>query len=377
MMINRRSLLLAAGGAWFGLARAHERPAAGQPSAAELARRAIVAEGERALAQGDARAAAELFESAGNMAHEADAELGLVRAMMQAGQYRRALGFASHVAGVHPDEAAGPALYAWLLHLGGQAAAAASTLAGALARLPDDRLLLAVRTLLAMPSPVPPAGLLAPPARFAPASPQSALLPALAKPVASGVVFNEGRTAMTMAGALGSATTAWVRDGLGRVAAARVERSAHDAAIAALHFDTPLGAPDEAFSLATRDPFSGSPGFAIGYPVAADAAETAPAWPLLRIGFLGAPGAEAGTLALGIAVPPGLRGGPVFDSTGALTGMATGSAGGGYRITLASRLREFAAPVATTQGLATRPRMAPDEIYERAMPRVVQVLVAP
>jgi hypothetical protein len=61
-----------------------------------------------------------------------------------------------------------------------------------------------------------------------------------------------------------SATTAWARDGLGRVAAARVERFAHDAAIAALHFDTPLGAPDEGPALATRDPFSGSPGFAIG-----------------------------------------------------------------------------------------------------------------
>ena len=375
MMINRRSLLLAAGGAWLGMARAHDRPATEQASAAEQARRAIVGEGEHALAGGDAQAAAEHFERAGSMAHEPDAELGLVRSMMQAGHYRRALGFAAHVAGVHPEESAGPALYAWLLHLGGQTGAAASTLAGALARMPDDRVLLATRELLAMPSPVPPALLLAPPVRFAPASPQSAsLLPAHAKPVASGIVLPDGRTAVTAAAPLAGATNAWVRDGLGRVVGVRVVRSAQTAELAELRLDFAIADSPEPLQLAARDPFSGSPGLAIGYPAGPD---STPAWPLMRIGFLGAPRAEPGMLALGITVPEGLRGAAVFDATGALAGLVTGDGHSGHRIALPSRLREFAAPVATQQGLAARPRMAPDEIYEQAMRRVVQVLVAP
>jgi len=374
LMTKRRTLILAASGAWMGLARAHAPPGTAPPSAAERARRVIVSDGERALASGDAQAAAELFERAGSLAHEPDAELGLLRAMMQAGQYRRALGFAAHVAGVHPEESAGPALYAWLLHLGGRTGVAASTLAAALARLPGDPMLLATRALVAMPSPVPPAELLAPPARFAPASPQApALLPAHAKPVSSGILLPDGRTAVTVAGPLEAATNAWVRDGLGRIVSARVARSAHHAGIAELRLDAALGMDTEPLQLATRDPFSGSPGFAAGYPASRDAT---PAWPLMRIGFLGAPRAEPGTLALGIDVPQGLRGGAVFDATGAIAGLVAEDGNGGYRIDLASRLREFFTGSGWAQDPGRRPRMAPDEIYERAMPRVVQVLVA-
>jgi hypothetical protein len=148
----------------------------------------------------------------------------------------------------------------------------------------------------------------------------------------------------------------------------------YNTVIAELRLDSEIAVPADSLPLAARDPFSGSPGFAIGYPAGPD---STPTWPLMRIGFLGAPRAEPGMLALGITVPEGLRGAAVFDATGALAGLVTGDGHSGYRIALPSRLREFAAPVATLQGLAARPRMAPDEIYERAMPRVVQVLVAP
>jgi len=51
--------------------------------------------------------------------HVAQTEIGEALAFMQAGEYRRALALASHVAGGHPDAPGGAALYAQLLELGG------------------------------------------------------------------------------------------------------------------------------------------------------------------------------------------------------------------------------------------------------------------
>ena len=83
---------------------------------ADVAR--LVAAGEEALRAGDAAAALALFERAAEREHGSDIELGIVRAHMQGGHYRRALAFAAHVARSH-EEAEGSILFAQLLDVGG------------------------------------------------------------------------------------------------------------------------------------------------------------------------------------------------------------------------------------------------------------------
>jgi hypothetical protein len=371
MTPGRRACLLAGAAVMLVGQSTSAAQSADEVPLAERIRRKLVADGEAALASGDTRAAGELFERAGRMAHEADAELGMVRAMMQTGQYRRALGFAAHVAGVHLDNGGGPAMYAWLLLLGGRADLARSTLESALARLPGDGRLIAVRDLLDSPSPVPSAILLAPPLRFAPESPESTRVPIQARHVASGVLLQGGRLALTESAPLGSAVRAWVRDGLGRVAEVRVPQPAdRPAGLVALQLDVALPHPSGELLLAARDPFSGSPAFAIGYPAGL---ESAAAWPLMRIGFLGASRASDGAPALGFEVPEGLRGGAVFDANGTLAGIALAGGGDRPRLVPPSALRSVVAdlPAATEP----RGRQTPDACYEEAMGRVVQVLV--
>jgi tetratricopeptide (TPR) repeat protein len=347
---------------------------AGETLPAE-ARQQMLAAGEAALARGEAEAAAQQFERAGMVKHEADAELGLIRAYMQAGEYRRALAFAAHTAGAHPQTGAGSALYAWLLHIGGQAKIAAQLLDKARARLPDDAVLQAITSLIQSPLAAPAAELLAPPARFAPYSAESSRLPPAAEVIASGVLIDGGRIALTAAAALGSAREVWVRNGLGQVTAAKVVRSLDDVGdvgVAQLHLAQAIAVP--APTLPPRDPFPGSPGFAVEFPAIANAA---PGWPLLRVGFLGKPSGMAGVFQLGIAMSRAYRGGPVFDANGRLIGIAISGNTDGDRLVLASHLRKHMnmneAPEAPAQ-MVTSERIAVDEIYERALKITVQVI---
>jgi S1-C subfamily serine protease len=335
------------------------------------ARQQMLAAGEAALARGDVEEAAQHFERAGMVKHEADAELGLIRAYMQAGEYRRALAFAAHTAGAHPQTGAGSALYAWLLHIGGQARIAAQLLDKARARLPDDALLQATASLINNPLAAPAAELLVPPARFAPYS--AAAVSQSAVVIASGVLIDGGRSVLTSAAAIGNARELWVRNGLGQITRARLLRTLGDAGIAQLQLDGALAAP--AFALPPRDPFPGSPGFAVEFPAIANAA---PGWPLLRVGFLGKPLTMAGVYELGITLPSSHRGGPVFDNAGRLIGMAVSDATAGDRLILASQLRKHLTDAASEPApSAVAERIAVDEIYERALKITVQVIALP
>ncbi len=332
----------------------------------------LLAAGEAALARRDAGEAAQQFERAGMVRHEADAELGLIRAYMQAGEYRRALAFASHTAGAHPQSGAGSALYAWLLHIGGQARIAAQLLDNARARLPDDALLQATASLINAPLSAPAAGLLVPPARFAPYT-TPPLLPQTAAVIASGVLIDSGRGVLTSAAALGDAREVWVRSGLGQTVGATWLRNVDDTGLAQLRLSDAISMPSLP-ALAARDPFPGSPAFAVEFPAIAGAV---PGWPLLRVGFLGKPAGVAGAYHLGVAMPPANRGGPVFDASGRLIGIAVTNAVSGDRLILASKLRKAVAeyPHDGAQ-LAPAARMPVDEIYEHALKITVQVIVS-
>lgn len=330
------------------------------------ARQAMLNEAEAALRAGKLERAADTFERAGFVRHAADAELGLIRTWMQGGEYRRALAFAAHTAGAHPDTPAGIGLYAWLLHLGGQHGIALQLLARAQARMPQDATLAATAALLKQPAAPPAPILLEAPGRFAPFGAELSAL----RVNGSATLFDGGRRALTSRAAVGDADRVWLRDGLGRMAAARVARRVDSLGLVELQLDVALDGGSAAWP--ERDPFPGSPAFAVGF--ARDDAAL-PAWPQLHVGFLGAP-AGPGVHRLGVDTVDESSGGPVFDTAGRWIGVTSVDERGDPVLLLPSVLRPLIDPAAAGSPDAGKPaRVAVDEVYERALRTVAQVLV--
>ena len=358
-----------------GALHAHEDDAA---AAARLPQRvALLARAQSELERGDANAALDDFERAAMMLHAADAEMGLIRAAMQDGQYRRALAFCAHTAGEHVDDADGAALYAWLLRVGGQGELAARTLADARARAPDDPLAQAVdRAFTAWP-PAATGALLQPLHRMAPwpvmlgAQPAP---PAAARLASTAVLVDDGASALVPASALASLANArlWVRNGLGQATAAALDASdaaltSHGLARLVLQSRMATGASKASTG---RAPFAGSPGYAMQF-----GAGDAPAWPGLTQGFLGSLVGATDVRRLGFDAASGAA---VLDAKGVLVGIVSPTADGEARWVPLSALAPAdapspAAPAPARAGLAL---VAPDEIYEAGLRRTLQVLAA-
>jgi hypothetical protein len=333
----------------------------------------LLERGEAALARGDIGQAHDAFERAGTMMHAADTEMGLVRTYMQGGAYRRALSFAAHTAGAHRDVTAGAVLYGWLLHAGGPAAFAAfarRVLDGAEARRPGDALVAQARAQLRSTAPAAGGALLSAPWRVAPFD-AGAALPSTAHVASSGVLVDGGRRALAP---LNDAGALWLRDGLGRKSAAEVERRVEALGLMLLKLGDPIENRSGA-ELAPHDPFPGSAGFAVDYSATSDAA---PAWPLLHSGFIGKPDGTTSRRKLGIEMPAGAMGGPVFDSSGRFIGVALRGDDGQDRLLPLSVLKgEFGELLGTATDQPRAQRAQADAIYERAMPVTLQVIVGP
>ena len=338
--------------------------------------------GEAALAGLDTPAALNAFERAGLILHAADTEISLVRGYMQAGDYRRALAFGAHTAGAHLDVTGGALLYAWLLHAGGQPAIAQRLLSGTEAHSPESPLLVAVQQQLRSGAPRAIGRLLAPPTRLAPYGEKNGL-PATARAVGSAVLRPGGGAALVPLGLLPRSGRLWLRNGLGQLAKARVEKRLAAMGVALVRLERPLPVSKE-FQVAARDAFPGSAGFAVEYVSAPDAE---PAWPVLRTGFLGSASGDSGARLLGIDMPAGPRGGPVFDGAGQLIGIALpGVAGkGGDRLVAVSQLIKALDPVlvagqATAQNspapAGPKPREPVDKIYASSLRATLQVITA-
>ncbi|MEP6825991.1 MAG: hypothetical protein ABI919_14380, partial [Ramlibacter sp.] len=99
-----------------------------------------------------------------------------------------------------------------------------------------------------------------------------------------------------------------------------------------------------------------------------------PAWPILRAGFLGQPDGEQGLdRRLGIGMPAGPRGGPVYDRWGRWMGMGVRS--GRYDLLIpAARLGGDA--MSRNAAAAAQQVVSADEIYERAMRQTLQLIAA-
>jgi hypothetical protein len=325
----------------------HEHGQAGATPQSLAERQRLIDTGEASLATGQVDAARRAFEQAANMAHMAEIELGYLRTQMQAGEYRQALAFAAHTAGAHRDDVEGAALYAWLLKLGDQDAVAEQTLKAALAHAPDDALLRGLHERWQAGSLHASGRLLALPARLAPYATGATTSPQ-ARMVASALLLADGRHALAPSQALPVHGQIWLRNGLGQtVQASRAEPVAGAApadltGLSLLMLSEPLPVAGGELA-APRDPFAGSPAFAMDYPLDAHGgADGLPAWPVLRSGFMGgaspvslgpklqtSSGAGAATPGrlLGVILPgAGPRGGPVYDQGGRLVGIALGRA---------------------------------------------------
>ena len=354
------------------------RALAAASGAAEQERAMLLARGEAALVRNDTDAAQTAFDNAASVLHAADTEMGLVRTYMQQGQYRRALAFAAHTAGSHPDDARGSALYAWLLHMGGQPVIAQKLLADNAARVPKHHLLLEVQKQLQTNAPVATGDLLNTPARMAPQGPLAGL-PKRASVIASGLLIDSGKLALVPTAVLGKRSQVWVRNGLGQLASAQRDPKRSDPTITVLTLRTKLAEPD-ALVLAPRDAFPGSPAFALEYNPSTLAHAQ---WPVLHTGFLASPEANSTDRPLGITLNPGPRGGPVFDEGGRLVGIAmavlskAGKPGNEAQLVLTSALHQRLGPALGTVASAQKQRVSVDQIYESALRSTVQIIAAP
>lgn len=357
----------------------HDRDAGSSPQAL-AERRRLLDEGESRLRAGDADGARQAFEQAALQAHEAHIELGILRAQMQAGDYRHALAFAAHTAGVHLDEVQGRVFYAWLLKLGGQEAIALQTLAQAEATAPDHPMVKAARSRFQSGECLADGVLLSIPARLAPFATGAVVAPG-ARVVASAILLADGRHALAPQAAVPASGAIWLRNGLGQtvVAVPSQQGNPQDTApglgLVLLKLADPLPIPG-AMAVPPRDAFPGSPAYVIDY--APDPAGEA-AWPLMRLGFLGAPtlAGSAGARRLGIALPGvGPRGGPVYDQGGRLVGLALRGMDAADSLVPVGALRgRFGERFGAERNTPRPVPLANDELYERAMKASLQVLV--
>lgn len=355
----------------IGMAHAHEAEA-------------LVTTAEQALASGRTADALAGFEQAAATRHDAEIEMGLVRTLMQTGSYREALAFCAHTAGGHPDTPAAAALYAWLLRAGGQDAFAGRLLSKTLAIAPDDPVAQATFRAFEAGGLAASGVLLELPHRMAPQMQMQggqAIPSPGTRSVSSGVLVDGGQRALVPLAAVDGARKLWVRNGLGHTTEAVVDSGSdrlHALGLSVLRLVAPL---DQGTTLlAPTDPFAGSPGSVVEYPLTSDAI---PAWPTLHEGFLGAFTGRDGWRRLGIDVPPGRRGGPVFDAAGRLAGISLQGTSEVATMLPVSMFRddvwmpsEGIAPTRPTPTQASG-RMQADETYEHALKLALQVLALP
>ena len=389
-----------------GASSAAVRAAAALPPERLKERSDLLAQGELDLSNLKVETAQHAFEKAALILHAADSEMALVRSYMQAGEYRRALAFGAHTAGAHLDVVGSAALYAWLLHSGGQHGAAKRLLAEADARVPNQAIVKNVQQQLASGSPVASGEQLSPPTRLAPYA-STAGLPASARVIASAVLLpgaasGTGSFALVPLASLASTPSApalsraqadqtlWLRNGLGQLSSATLEEQVPSLGVALLRLAAPLPLPD-GLVLAAADPFPGSTAYTIEYPVTQIGRPLAPAWPQLHMGFMGAmalPDNPTSTARLmGISLPAGPRGGGLFNAAGQFTGLAVPAAnympGAPDLLVTIGQLRQALGSRAATFGLALEPgqpgapRAAPttvDRIYEAGLKNTLQLI---
>lgn len=392
--------------------------------AATQPRQAVMRQATQMLVAGQPQRAAVLFEQAATQYGESvEAELGMVRAHLQAGAFREALSFAYLVSGEHADSAAAVALLAYIEDRAGQTERALARLKEAEARFADDPSLLAVKAeilidrgaairaaaeLDAWLAHHPAQGELhALRARAAlalgdrggyrhwqqraaridtpaktndsPLRPTPFMQPVQHGPEAewnagSGAIIDGGRRVVTLARIVaGSKGDVWVRNGLGAVRRAVVEALYLREGVAVLRLASPYSISAPFGPELMAEPAPGRACVAMGYAVTES---PEPAYPALAAGLVfRALSTEA--VQTTVAQTAGFRGAPVFDAHGRWLGLSLGPGeGAGGPLLRASAFRALLPKQSAAAGPMPAANPSFEELYERFMPAVVQVLAA-
>lgn len=398
--------------------------------------RAIMVQARSALAQGDGPRAQDLFERAANQfGDHTEAEVGLLRASLQAGDFAQAVAWANLIAGEDPDSTEAQALQAFVLDRTGHSEFGLQLLRTARAARPDDVALAAAEGEILIER-----GLAAEAARRLDAwiarnggqpdidrmraraadalgdSSQAARFrarssartaPALDAGVASstwprpgfqpfpvdlgapwtassGLLLGGGTQVLTVApGLAGEDARLWVRNGLGVLRAARLERIDADSGLAVLRLDEPFPSAI-GFDLANVAlPAPGGPGFILGYAVS-DPADAS--YPSMTPGLIvRADSGVKGWMHLTGWVGPSLPGAPVLDASGRLIGLLRGDAAHLQEIQREGyKAGSFAVPATDLRrlvGLSEAPTapgqpLSRDEIFGRTQAAVVLVVAS-
>ena len=404
------ALLIAIAGAGPTSAAQSSEPAHPAAATTEQAYREVLGSAHRALAAGDAGRAALLFEQAAQTDGEhVEAEIGISRAYLAAGEYRRALSYAHLASGEHEDS---DAALAWLSYLEdragyvdsavkrlraalvrwpapsasaaalaeilverGRAAEAGALLAAWTAPLPADvtrlRLRVAYATSVAQGDLAPAEALGGGPVVDSehgvwPAPPMAATPSSWAHAVArgNGVIVAAGAQVLTRV-PIAKGASLFVRNGLGHQRRARLLRRA--AGVALLALDTPF---DEAASALAASESQAPDGVRFCFVLGRAQLGVAP---LMQIS---AP----------LGVDQG--GSPIFDNAGRLIGLALGSRdpiegvaerdaalGAGHFALRGDAFATLLPSVDDRAHAAPAPLPSTDELYERLLPAVVEVWV--
>jgi len=446
---------------------------AASPNPTDITIQRLVAQAQTALANGQPQQAAELYEKAAGYGESATAEIGLVRAYLQAGEFKKTMAFANLVAAEHADVTDTAALLAYLEDREGQTAPALAKLGEALKNHPDDAALLgayaeilidrmatpqAIQQLDAWIAKNPPHGDIyrlraraalavgnlqdvaawrkkavtayetsgqteeAKPLRdwlarlpgalvtdnaittpIQPAAnnsrwpaPYFKAFPIVSNTIKSGngFVIDQGRHVVTFASLFANPAKAiWVRNGLGEIRPAQVEKLLPNQGIALLRLSQPYPKAWSLPKLTLQTPKPLKFCFVFGYPLT-DGLEAS--YPLLAPSVVVRSDVGVGGLMqISSALNEENSGSPVFDLSGQLIGMTVGKQetlsgiadrdkmlGKGFFALRIEELRQLLPKEA--QGLAKRGKggkakttyPSVEELYERLQPAVVSIVVA-
>ena len=347
----------------------------------------------RALAAGDAASAVTIYESLTQQGESLEAELGLVRAALQAGEFRKAMSWATLTAGEHTESSDAVALLAWMHDRVGHTEQAIATLEQLRTDRPGDRVALAALSNVRIERGASATGaeksasLQWPRPTFEPFPVGTRRVLA----AGNGIIVDRGRSVLTYAGVLPeSAVAIYVRNGLGKVR--RAERIAGDE-------HGGKGAPGELVRLRLTESYPSAwalPGdqvvapegarfcFAFGYSAPGNSAGS---YPAVSPGLVfRADAGTGGLMQITSALGAGHIGSPVFDPRGRLLGLSVGTGDiviGGENLRRRVGAGQFAVRAVPARGPSSAPSRpagplppmpAIEELYERLTPSVVQII---
>ena len=377
MISLRRRIFLAAGTAVAPtLVWGHEQAKQStrvSPGRSTVGRSSLLAEAEALLATGKSVEALDAFEKIAATEHSADVELSIVRSHMQAGAYRTALAFCAHAAGAHPEFAAGGALYAVLLHIGGQREVALQIITKSLQLHNDNPVLLAAKHIISTQDPQFDPILLKTPWRAAPYA-IGVNVPPEAKHIGTGLLMPNGEHAIIPSFANGSGHSILVRNGIGQTSVAQIVSNSASLTLVKLVNAMPkLPAP----IFANREPIAGSPSRLVHY---TEQASREAAWPILRSSFFRVLPQNETQRPLGFLISPQHVGGPVFDQFGQICGLAIRDRDGVDRLLPLSEITIhleqptgiFTSAIQTNAAI-NETKVANDLLYERSLLCALQV----